>query len=47
MHVARRSLQLARMASRPTESWTIPLHIIMWTTLTVGFIMVLVVVMMH
>jgi len=30
-----------------TESWTIPLHVIMWTTLVVGAIMVMVVVMMH
>jgi len=29
------------------ESWTIPLHVIMWTTITVGIIMVMVVVMMH
>jgi len=30
-----------------TESWTIPLHIIMWTTLLVGLIMVFVVFLMH
>ena len=29
------------------ESWTIPLHIIVWTTLSVGLIMVLVVFLMH
>ena len=34
------------MASR-IEPWTIPLHIIMWTTLLVGLIMVIVVVMMN
>jgi hypothetical protein len=32
---------------RPDETWTIPLHIIMWTTIIVGFIMAMVVVMMH
>lgn len=31
----------------PNESWTIPFHIIMWTNLTVGFIMMLVVFLMH
>ena len=30
-----------------SESWTIPLHVIMWTTMGVGLIMVMVVVMMH
>lgn len=29
------------------EAWTIPLHVVMWTTLLCGFIMVLVVLMMH
>lgn len=29
------------------ESWTIPFHVIMWTAISVGFIMMLVVVMMH
>jgi hypothetical protein len=29
------------------ESWTIPLHVIMWTTIGVGFIMMLVVFLMH
>jgi len=32
---------------RPSEAWTIPLHVIMWTTLTVGFIMTFVVLLMH
>jgi hypothetical protein len=36
-----------RRRMRPEETWTIPLHIIMWTTMTVGFIMAMVVVMMH
>jgi hypothetical protein len=30
-----------------TEGWTIPFHVIMWTTLLVGLIMVFVVVLMH
>jgi hypothetical protein len=34
------------MASR-IEPWTIPLHIVMWTTLAVGLIMTLVVVLMN
>lgn len=34
------------MATKATESWTIPLHIVMWTVITVGFIMMLVVLMM-
>lgn len=29
------------------ESWTIPLHVIMWTAISVGFIMMLVVILMH
>lgn len=29
------------------ERWTIPLHILMWTTLVCGFIAVLVVFMLH
>jgi uncharacterized integral membrane protein len=32
---------------RPEETWTIPLHIIMWTTIVVGLIMAMAVVMMH
>lgn len=35
------------MASEIKEAWTIPFHIIMWTVLTVGFIMVLVVLLMN
>jgi len=34
------------MASR-MEPWTIPFHVVMWTTLLVGFIMVIVIVLMH
>jgi hypothetical protein len=33
--------------NRPSEAWTIPLHVVMWTTMTVGFIMVLVVLLLH
>ena len=29
------------------ESWTIPFHVIMWTNISVGFIMMLVVFLMH
>jgi hypothetical protein len=38
---------MATKTKRHSEAWTIPLHVIMWTTLTVGFIMVLVVLMMR
>jgi hypothetical protein len=31
----------------PDERWTIPLHVIMWTTLGAGLIAVLVVVMLN
>jgi len=36
-----------RHVANKIETWTIPLHVIMWTTLLCGFIMVLVVLMMH
>jgi hypothetical protein len=29
------------------EAWTIPFHIIIWTTLLVGLIMVMAVILMH
>jgi hypothetical protein len=32
---------------QPSEAWTIPLHVVMWTAMTVGFIMVLVVLLLH
>jgi hypothetical protein len=36
------------MQANPTNlSWTIPFHVIMWTTISVGFIMMLVVQLMH
>lgn len=31
----------------PSEAWTVPLHVIMWTTMTAGFIMALVVLLMR
>ena len=31
----------------PSEAWTVPLHVVMWTTLMVGFIMAIVVLMLH
>jgi hypothetical protein len=38
----------ARMANPPSnESWTIPLFVLMYTTMAVGFIMVLVIILMH
>jgi hypothetical protein len=33
--------------TKPSEAWTIPFHVIIWTTMTVGLIMVMVVVMMR
>jgi hypothetical protein len=38
---------MATKTKRPSEAWTVPLHVIMWTTMTVGFIMTLVVLLMH
>jgi len=38
---------MATRPNHPSEAWTVPLHIVMWTTITVGFIMVLVVLMLH
>ena len=35
------------MAKPELEPWTIPLHILMWTTLVVAFVMVIVVVLMN
>jgi len=32
---------------RPSEAWTIPLHVVMWTTMMVGLIMVFVVLMLR
>jgi hypothetical protein len=33
--------------NRPSEAWTIPLHVVMWTAMMVGFIMVFVVLLLH
>lgn len=38
---------MATHVKRPSEGWTVPLHVLMWTTITVGFIMSLVVLMMR
>ena len=35
------------MASARKQSWVLPLQVLMWTVLTVGFIMMLVVLMLH
>lgn len=32
---------------RAEDTWTIPLHIIIWTTIVVGLIMAMAVTMMH
>ena len=39
--------EMATKTSRPSEAWTVPLHVLMWTVMTVGFIMTLVVLMLH
>lgn len=38
---------MSTRTKRPSEAWTIPLHVILWTAITVGFILTLVVLMMH
>lgn len=38
---------MAIHTKRPSEAWTIPLHIIEWTTIVIGFIMAIVVLMLH
>jgi len=43
---ARDVLMPSSMAAS-SESWTIPLHVIMWTALLAGVVMVLAVVLMH
>jgi hypothetical protein len=47
--VARRVLLRARMETPlpPRPAWTIPFHVLIWTTLLVGLIMVMAVVLMH
>jgi hypothetical protein len=41
------SADMATKTTRPSEAWTIPLHVVMWTVMTVGLIMVFVVLMLH
>ncbi|HEY0986830.1 MAG TPA: hypothetical protein VGD80_07255 [Kofleriaceae bacterium] len=38
---------MSAKSKRSSEAWTIPLHVIMWATITIGFIMTLVVLMMR
>jgi hypothetical protein len=38
---------MATKTNRPSEAWTVPLHVVVWTAMIVGFIMVWVVVLMH
>jgi hypothetical protein len=46
IHSGTRGARSVRMASR-LEPWTIPFHVIMWITFTVGLIMTIVVVLMR
>jgi hypothetical protein len=41
------SSALRRDMANRLESWTIPLHVVMWTALSVGMIMVMVVILMN
>lgn len=41
------TLAMATRIKRPSEAWTVPLHIVVWTAISVGFIMMLVVFFMH
>jgi hypothetical protein len=43
----RTATKMATKTKRPSEAWTIPLHVVMWTVMTVGFIMTLVVLLLH
>jgi hypothetical protein len=38
---------MATHTKRPSEAWTVPLHVVVWTAITVGFIMAIVVLMLH
>jgi multisubunit Na+/H+ antiporter MnhC subunit len=38
---------MATHTKHPSEGWTIPLHVIVWTAIVVGFIMTVVVLMLH
>ena len=33
--------------TKPGESWTIPLHVVMWAVIVVGFVMAMAVILMH
>ena len=47
MSAAPESTAMTANIKRPSEAWTVPLHIVVWTAITVGFIMALVVLMLH
>jgi hypothetical protein len=38
---------MATRTQRPSETWTVPLHVIGWTAITAGFIMAAVALRMH
>ena len=38
---------MATKPNHPSEAWTIPLHVVVWTAITVGLIMVAVVFLLH
>jgi hypothetical protein len=38
---------MATRTKRPSEAWTVPLHVVVWAAITVGFIMAAVVLLMH
>jgi len=38
---------MATHIKRHSEAWTVPLHVVVWTAITVGFILALVVLMIH
>jgi uncharacterized integral membrane protein len=38
---------MASKSNVPSEAWTIPLHVVVWTAMTVGLIMVFVVLLLH
>jgi hypothetical protein len=47
MSAAPKTTVMTANSKRPSEAWTVPLHIVVWTAITVGFIMALVVLMLH
>lgn len=38
---------MATRTKRPSEAWTVPLHIVVWAAILIGFIMAAVVLLMH